>query len=43
MAHTQGPTGPIAQLLYDTGMRFLVALRWRVKEVEFARFEILIR
>lgn len=33
----------IAQLLYDTGMRLLEALGLRVKDVEFARREIVIR
>ncbi|MDF1486638.1 tyrosine-type recombinase/integrase [Ramlibacter sp. H39-3-26] len=33
----------IAQLLYGTGMRLLEALRLRVKDVEFARREIVIR
>jgi integrase len=32
-----------AQLLYGTGMRLLEALRLRVKDVEFARREIVIR
>ena len=39
----QGTTGLIAQLLYGTGMRLLEALRLRVKDVEFARREIVIR
>lgn len=43
LLHTQGTTGLIAQLLYGTGMRLLEALRLRVKDVEFARREIVIR
>ena len=43
LLHMQGTTGLIAQLLYGTGMRLLEALRLRVKDVEFARREILIR
>ena len=43
LMHMQGTTGLIAQLLYGTGMRLLEALRLRVKDVEFARREIVIR
>jgi len=43
LLHMQGTTGLIAQLLYGTGMRLLEALRLRVKDVEFARREIVIR
>ncbi len=43
LLHMHGTTGLIAQLLYGTGMRLLEALRLRVKDVEFARREILIR
>ena len=43
LMHMQGTTGLIAQLLYGTGMRLLEGLRLRVKDVEFARREILIR
>ena len=43
LLHMQGTTGLIAQLLYGTGMRLLEALRLRVKDVEFARREVLIR
>jgi site-specific recombinase XerD len=41
LLHMQGTSGLIAQLLYGTGMRLLEALRLRVKDVEFARREIL--
>ncbi|PJI98866.1 phage integrase family protein [Acidovorax sp. 69] len=43
LLHMQGTTGLIAQLLNGTGMRLLEALRLRVKDVEFARREIVIR
>ena len=44
LLHMQGgTTGLIAQLLYGTGMRLLEALRLRVKDVEFARREIVVR
>ena len=43
LMHMQGTTGLIAQLLYGTGMRLLEGLRLRVKDVEFARREIVIR
>jgi len=43
LLHMQGTTGLIAQLLYGTGMRLLEALRLRVKDVGFARREIVIR
>lgn len=43
LLHMSGTTGLVAQLLYGTGMRLLEALRLRVKDVEFARREIVIR
>lgn len=43
LMHMSGTTGLVAQLLYGTGMRLLEALRLRVKDVEFARREIVIR
>lgn len=43
LLHMDGSTGLIAQLLYGTGMRLLEALRLRVKDVEFARREIVVR
>ncbi|WP_208859720.1 MULTISPECIES: integron integrase [Acidovorax] len=43
LLHMDGATGLIAQLLYGTGMRLLEALRLRVKDVEFARREIVVR
>ena len=43
LLHMQGTTGLVAQLLYGTGMRLLEALRLRVKDVEFARREVVIR
>ena len=42
LMHMQDTT-LVAQLLYGTGMRVLEALRLRVKDVEFARREIVIR
>ncbi len=38
-----GQTGLIASLLYGTGMRLLEALRLRVKDVELARRQIVVR
>lgn len=44
LLHMESSTmGLIAQLLYGTGMRLMEALRLRVKDVEFARREIVIR
>lgn len=43
LLHMDGTTGLIGQLLYGTGMRLLEALRLRVKDVEFARREIIVR
>ena len=43
LMHMDGAMGLIAQLLYGTGMRLLETLRLRVKDVEFARREILVR
>ena len=43
LLHMDGTTGLIAQVLYGTGMRLLEALRLRVKDVEFARREIVVR
>lgn len=43
LLHVQGTAGLIAQLMYGTGLRLLEALRLRVKDVEFARREIIVR
>ncbi len=43
LQHMDGTTGLIANLLYGTGMRLLEGLRLRVKDVEFARREIVVR
>lgn len=43
MLHVEGVAGLIAQLLYGTGMRLMEGLRLRVKDVEFARREIVVR
>ena len=43
LLHVDGTAGLIAQLLYGTGMRLMEAVRLRVKDVEFARREIIVR
>ncbi len=43
LLHMNGTPALVAQLLYGTGMRLLEALRLRVKDVEFARREIVVR
>jgi integron integrase len=43
LLHVDGTPGLVAQLLYGTGMRLLEALRLRVKDVEFARREVVVR
>jgi integron integrase len=43
LARTEGTSGLILRLLYGTGLRILEALRLRVKDVDFARCEILVR
>ncbi|KQO25310.1 hypothetical protein ASF11_19420 [Acidovorax sp. Leaf76] len=43
LLNMDGTTGLIGQLLYGTGMRQLETLRLRVKDVEFARREIIVR
>ena len=43
MLHVDGVAGLIAQLLYGTGMRLMEGVRLRVKDVEFARREIVVR
>ena len=43
LLHVQGPTGLVVQVLYGTGMRLMEAVRLRVKDVEFARREIIVR
>ena len=43
LAGTQGTSGLVLRLLYGTGMRVMECLRLRVKDVEFARREIVIR
>ncbi len=40
---TSGTMGLVISLLYGTGMRLLEGLRLRVKDVEFARREIIVR
>lgn len=43
LAQLDGTLWLVASLLYGSGMRLMEALRLRVKDVEFSRFEILIR
>lgn len=43
LSHLSGTQHLVVSLLYGTGMRILEALRLRVKDVDFARKEILIR
>ena len=43
MRHVSGTNGLIIRLLYGTGMRIKEALRLRVKDIDFARGEIIIR
>ncbi|MEZ0233246.1 MAG: integron integrase [Methylophilaceae bacterium] len=43
LSHLDGTHHLIVSLLYGTGMRIMEALRLRVKDVDFARKEILIR
>lgn len=43
LLHVGGTAELVVQLMYGTGMRLLEALRLRVKDVEFARREIIVR
>jgi integron integrase len=43
LAPLEGTTGLVLRLLYGTGMRIMECVRLRVKDVDFARREILIR
>jgi len=43
LAVMEGRTGLLARLFYGTGMRLLEGLRLRVKDVDFARNEIIVR
>lgn len=43
LQHMQGVSALIAELLYGTGMRLMEGLRLRVKDIEFARREIVVR
>ena len=43
LGHLQGTNWLVASLLYGSGMRILEALRLRVKDIDLARCEILIR
>lgn len=43
LAHLEGTVWLIASLIYGSGMRIMECLRLRVKDVDFARHEILVR
>lgn len=43
LLHVEGVAGLMAQLLYGTGLRLMEGVRLRVKDVEFARREIVVR
>jgi integron integrase len=43
LSRLEGTPGLIAHLMYGTGLRIMEALRLRVKDVDFARGEILVR
>jgi integron integrase len=43
MANLRGTHWLVASLLYGSGMRVMEALRLRVKDIDFSRFEIVIR
>lgn len=43
LRHVHGTAGTIVKLLYGTGMRLLEGLRLRVKDIDIARREIIIR
>jgi integron integrase len=43
LARVEGTPGLVARLLYGSGLRLLEALRLRVKDVDFARRQLLIR
>ena len=43
LARMRGTNGLIARLLYGSGLRIMEAVRLRVKDVDFERFEILVR
>src|ERR1041384_3882633 len=43
LAHLRGTPLLVAQLLYGTGLRLLEALTLRVKDLDFARHEIIVR
>lgn len=43
LAHLDGPPRAAALLLYGSGLRLLEALRLRIKDVDFARGEVVVR
>jgi integron integrase len=43
LRHMRGPTHLMASLLYGAGLRLLECCRLRVKDIDFARLEVLVR
>lgn len=43
LSHLEGTHGLMAALMYGTGMRLMECVRLRVKDIDFARHEILVR
>ena len=43
LTHLSGTVGLMIRLLYETGMRIMECVRLRVKDVDFARGEIVVR
>lgn len=43
LAHIDGPTALLAQLLFGTGMRLMESMRLRIKDVDFDRHVIIVR
>lgn len=43
LAHLHGPPSLVARLLYGSGLRLLEALRLRVKDLDFERFQLTVR
>ncbi len=43
LAHLDGSSGLVARLLYGSGLRIMEAVRLRIKDVDFARHEIVVR
>jgi integron integrase len=43
LAHVEGTAGLVIHLLYGSGLRIIEAVRLRIKDVDFAQFEITVR